>query len=136
MVSLQRLSVRARLDDAPEALAHAKTEAAAGDESWEQWVAEYERGDALIIRLELMVEVGGDEAQRLSSSSGGYFVENTAHPPKLEHQIAELASADLVSLAEELCARGQAIDAHELQQMYVHVQLDEDIVMRLPAPTR
>lgn len=136
MVSLQRLSVHARLDDSPEPLARAKTEAAAGDESWEQWLADYKRGDALIIRLELMIEVGGDETQTLTSSTSGYFVENTAHPPKLEHQIAELATGDLVSLAENLRADGHAIDAQELQDMYVHVQLGEDVVRRLPAPTR
>ena len=58
------------------------------------------RGDALIIRLDLTIEVGGGEARTLGSSMGGYFVENTAHPPRLEHQVAELASADLVLLAD------------------------------------
>jgi hypothetical protein len=57
VVCVQRLSARAVLDDSPAALTHAKALADAGDESWEEWVAEYHRGDALIVRLELDPEL-------------------------------------------------------------------------------
>ena len=132
MVSVQRLSARAVLDDSPAALGHAKTLAAAGDESWEQWVAEYHRGDALIVRLELTVELAGaGDSEVLSVAKDGFFVENHLHAPQLEQQIAELASGDLAGLAEELAQRGHRIDVHELVQMYIHVELDPELRSRL-----
>jgi hypothetical protein len=131
VVSVQRLSVRALLDDSPDALAHAEAQAAAGDESWEQWVAEYQRGDALIVRLELTLEVSGDSGETLTASRDGFFVENDVHAPKLEQQIAELASGDLSALAAELAARDDELDVGELSTMYVHVELDPEVRRRL-----
>jgi hypothetical protein len=131
VVSVQRLSVRALLDDSPAALGHAESQAAAGDESWEQWVAEYRRGDALIVRLELALEISGADGETVTASRNGFFVENHAHAPKLEQQIAELASGDLTALAGELADRGHEVDAHELGTMYVHVELDAALRRRL-----
>jgi hypothetical protein len=131
VVTVQRLSVRALLDDSPAALAHAQAQAAAGDESWEQWVAEYERGDALIVRLELTLEVSGGTGETVSASRDGFFVENHVHAPKVEQQIAELASDDLTVLASELAERGHELDVHELGTMYVHVELDPSLRGRL-----
>jgi hypothetical protein len=131
VVSVQRLSVRALPDDSPAALAHAEAQAAAGDESWEQWVAEFKRGDALIVRLELTLEVSGDAGATLTASRDGFFVENHVHAPKVEQQIAELASGDLAALAAELAERGHELNAHELSTMYVHVELDPEVRRRL-----
>lgn len=133
MLSVQRLSAHARLDDSPGALAHAKAEAATGDESWQQWVEEYQRGEALILRLELILEVSGREPQVLRSSGGGFFVESDPHAPKVEQQIAELASGDFAVLARELTAHGHHLDVYELGEMYVHVELDEELRRRLAA---
>lgn len=136
VVSVQRLSARAGLDDSPAALGHAKTLAAAGDESWEQWVAEYQRGEALIVRLELCLELAGaEDTEVLSMSRSGLFVENHFHAPQLEQQIAELASGDLAGLAEAAAQRGHCVDAHELVQMYVHVELDPELRSRLQITT-
>jgi hypothetical protein len=133
MVCVQRLSARAVLDESPGALIHAKALAAAGDESWEQWVTEYQRGDALIVRLELRVEIAGEADGVLTASRHGFFVENHTHAPIVEQQIAELASGDLVGLADELAERGHAVDVDELGAMYVHVELDPDVRRRLQA---
>jgi exonuclease VII small subunit len=131
VVSVQRLSARAVLDDSPAVLAHAKELAAAGDESWEQWVAEYQRGEALIVRLELTLELADGTAEVVTTSRDGFFVENHAHAPKVEQQIAELASGDLSSLAAEMAERGHALDAYDLGTMYVHVELDPELRRRL-----
>ncbi len=130
MSSVQRLSARARLDDSPTALARARAEAAAGDESWERWVREYERGQALTIQLELTIEFAGNHRPPFTTSVGGFFVESDANPPKVEQQIAELASGELVALAEGLGADTQ-LDVEELGLMYVHVELDEDLGRQL-----
>jgi hypothetical protein len=131
VVSVQRLSVRALLDESPAILAHAEAQAAAGDESWEQWVAEYQRGDALIVRMELTLEVSDTTGEVLTASREGFFVENHGHAPKVEQQIAELASGDLAALAAEFAQRGHDLDLHELGAMYVHVELAPELRRRV-----
>jgi hypothetical protein len=135
VVSVQRLWAHARLDDSPESLARAEAEAADGDESWAQWVAEYQRGDALLVRLDLRIELAGEADDVVGSTIEGLFVERAAHPPKVERQIAELASGDFVALADELLARGHEVDRYELGEMYVHVELDQDVRRRVAAGT-
>lgn len=127
MVSVQRLSARAQLDDSQEALSRAQSGAAAGDESWHEWLAEYGRGEALILRLELTVELADCEEAPLRSSSGGFFIESDVHAPNVEQQIAEHASGEFVALADILAARGGRISAYELGEMYVHVELDDEV---------
>jgi hypothetical protein len=106
-VSVQRLLAHARLDDSPTAPAHAKAEAASGDESWARWVEEFQRGDALILRLELTLEIT-DAVVR--GSADGLFVENDIHAAKIERQIAELASGDFAALAGKLAESERALD--------------------------
>ena len=131
VVSVQRLSVRALLDESPAILAHAEALAAEGDESWEQWVAEYRRGDALIVRMELTLEVTDGTGEVLTASRDGFFVENHVHAPKVEQQIAELASEDLAALAAEFAQRGHDLDLKELGAMYVHVELAPELRRRV-----
>jgi hypothetical protein len=131
VLSVQRLSVRALLDDSPAALTHAEAQAAAGDESWQQWVAEYQRGDALLVRLELALEVSDGTGEVLAASRDGFFVENHVHAPQVERQIAELASSDLTALAAEFAERGHDLNLHELAAMYVHVELAPELRRRV-----
>jgi hypothetical protein len=129
MTVVQRLLAQARLDDSPKLLEHARAEAAAGDESWGQWLAEYERGDALMLRLELAIDL--DDGARLSGSSIGLFVERNAHVPKVEQQVAEQASGDFAMLAEQLSTHGLELDAYEFGGMYIHVELDDGVRARM-----
>lgn len=131
MVAVNRLSARARLDESPAALSHAKARAESGDESWEQWLAEYRAGDALILRLELTLEITGERNDVVTIARNGFFVENHAHTPKVEQQIAELASGDFAAMAGELAGRGHGVDLQELAAMYVHVELDPGVRRRL-----
>jgi hypothetical protein len=133
VVSVHRLSARATLDESPSVLEHAEAEAAAGDESWEQWVVEYQRGEALILRLELALEVGDGAGDVITTSKDGFFVENHAHAPKVEQQIAELAFGDLTLLADEMRRRGHDLDLLDLAGMYVHVELDPEVRRRVRA---
>jgi hypothetical protein len=136
VLSVQRLSACARLDESAPALAQARAEAAAGDESWAQWVAEYQRGAALILRLDLSIAYLDDKPGEIHSSIGGLFVECDVHPPKVEQQIAELVSGVLMELAGALSERGRQIDAYELGEMYVHVELEQDVRRKLEAMCR
>lgn len=128
---MQRLWACARLDDCQTVLANAEAEALAGDESWEQWVVEYRRGEALIVCLELTVEMSDGETANTSVT--GCFVENHVDAPRIERQIAELASDALGALGNQLTERGHEIDTHELGEMYVHVELDGDVRGQLAA---
>lgn len=130
-MAVHRLSARARLDESPTALSHAKARAESGDESWEQWLVEYRAGDALIVRLELTLEITGEANDVLTRSRDGFFVENHADTPKVEQQIAELASGDFAEMAGELVGRGRDVDMQELGAMYVHVELDPGVRRRL-----
>jgi hypothetical protein len=131
MTAVQRLSARACLDESASALTHARALAESGDESWEQWLAEYRRGDALILRLELTLELADDRGESVRASRDGFFVERHVHAPKVEQQIAELASGDFATLAGELAGRGRDLDPHEIGAMYVHVELAPDVHRRL-----
>jgi len=131
VVAVHRLSARARLDESPAALSHAKARAESGDESWEQWLAEYRAGDALILRLELTLEISGEGDAMVTISRDGFFVENHAHAPKVEQQIAELAAGDLATMARELAGRDHNLELPELGAMYVHVELDPGVRRRL-----
>ncbi|HTT28875.1 MAG TPA: hypothetical protein VMG37_10735 [Solirubrobacteraceae bacterium] len=136
MVSVKRLSVSARLDESAETLAEAKAQAAEGDESWEQWVAEYQRGEALILRLDLTMEINDGDDEVISATRDGFFVENHIHAPRVERQIAELASGDFAALSADLASRGHAFSPDELGELYVHVELDDDVRRRLADGSR
>jgi hypothetical protein len=131
MIAVQRLSARARLDKSPGALSYATALAESGDESWERWLTEYRRGDALILRLELTLELAGDGNEMLRTSTDGLFVENHVHAPQVEQQIAELASGDFAVLAGELERRGRDVDVRGISAMYVHVELDPEVQRRV-----
>jgi hypothetical protein len=94
---------------------------------------EYQRGEALILRLELTLELADAAGAVITASKGGFFVENYAHAPRVEQQIAELASGDLTALAAELTGRGHELDLHALGTMYVHVELDPGVRRRVQA---
>ncbi len=129
---MQRLWARASPNDGRAALANAEAKGAAGDESWQRWVAEYQKGEALILNLDLRVELTRGET--VEESISGLFVENHPDAPRVERQIAELASDAFAALGERLIERGHDVDAHELGEMYVHVELDADI-RRAPSRT-
>jgi hypothetical protein len=129
MLRVERLAARVTLDDPAPALARAETEAAAGDESWQQWVEEYRNGEALIVRLETTLQASDGDGRRLAIEVAnlGVFLEKDAQPPKVEQQIGELATKDFSVFVRELADRGMRVDPHFLGQMYVHVELEDDV---------
>jgi hypothetical protein len=131
MIAVQRLSARAALDESTAALSRAKARAESGEESWEEWLVEYQRGDALILRLELTLELAGERDEVVRSSRDGFFVENHVHAPKVEQQVAELASGDFAAMARQLVQRGRDVELHGISAMYVHVELEPDVQRRL-----
>jgi hypothetical protein len=121
---IERLEVRASLDDPRPALDHARAKAAAGDGSWAQWVAEHTHGEALSVRLDVKIVAMGHAREVIETSTRGVFVETDVHPPRLEQQIAELAREDVPAITARLAERGHDVD---LAQMYLHVELDPQL---------
>lgn len=131
MVTVKRLAARACLDDPAPALARAEAEAAGGDESWEQWLSEYRRGEALIIRLEVTLETNAESHEHVQVVNPGVWVERNAHRAEFEQQVAELAGKDVRRLTGRLRSLGYSLNHHELADMYVHVELDEALLRTL-----
>jgi hypothetical protein len=127
VLTIERLLVRAALDDPTAALERALAEASSGDESWQQWVAEYRRGEALIVRLDVTLEVSDSERRTIELSNDRIFIEADVHPPKVERQIADVVSADFPALARELSSLGHDLAADDLCELHVHVELAEDL---------
>ena len=127
MLRFLQLHARVTLDDPAPTLAEAEAAAADGDESWEQWLAEYQRGEALIVRLEFSVEFSAGERDTLRVANPGVFIEKHPDPPMVEQQIAEVASKDFPFIVRDLTARGYAVDEGALSEMYVHVELQDDV---------
>ena len=126
-LQVERLRVRVTLDDPAPAVTQARDEAGRGDESWQRWVAEYECGEAVIVALEVALEVFDGRPAVIDVASRGVFIETNADLPKVEQQVAELVSKDFPLLARELAVRGHRVDPRELDEMYVHVELDHDL---------
>jgi hypothetical protein len=131
VLTVRRLSAHAHLDETAEVLERAKAEAALGDESWKEWVEELERGRAIAVRIDLAITYDDQGPGELISSTDGLFVEGNTHAAKVEQQVAELASGDIVHLGRQLIADGHQLDADDLGQMYVHVELDDELIQAL-----
>ncbi len=127
MVRVERVQARVTLDDPAPTVARAQTAAREGDESWTQWLTEYERGEALIVRLEVTVVVGADEQERVEIANRGVFIEKDPNPPKVEQQVAEITAKDFSLLARELTTRGYRVSSQALGDMYVHVELADEV---------
>lgn len=125
--TIQRLHARVSLDDPAPALARAEAEAERGDDDWREWLEDYGRGDALVVRLELWAEFETDRPHRLRVEDRGIWVETQSDPPKLEAQIAELVASDFDLVCSQLRAHGFHCAPTDLAGMYVHVELLADL---------
>lgn len=127
MLTIERLFVAVSLDQPAVALEQAEAAAQAGDRSWQQWVAEYESGAAMIVRLDVMVEANDGSRRTIETSNRGVFIEAAPHPPQVERQISEIVSKDFPYLAHELSLLGHQFSDDDLNEMYVHVELGADL---------
>lgn len=127
MFRIERLEAWASLDDPTQALDRARLEAASGDQSWAEWVAQYELGQALVVQLDVRALVVGSGRDEIETTVRGAFVEKEAHPATLEQQIAEMAKTTLPLVAERLRELGHHVGVFDLCEMYVHVELERGL---------
>jgi hypothetical protein len=131
--TLRRIEVLASLEEEPdEELRRVRREAEAGDPSWRRWLDEYQSGDAMLLRLDVSVEIEEDgRSDRLTRTNRRLWVEDHAHPPKVELQVAELAPKDFEWFAAQLARRGWSLVVTDLEQMFIGVTLGDDVIERL-----
>jgi hypothetical protein len=87
-----------------------------------------------VVRLSTTLFAADGGAHVIESSNRGVFVETGIHPPRLEQQIADLAGHDLGPLAGELLRRGHRLAPYALEDMYVHVELGEELKAAIARP--
>jgi hypothetical protein len=131
-----QLHTRVTLDDPAPTLAEGEAAAADGDESWEQWLGEYQRGEAPIVRIEFCVEFSAGRRETLRVANPGVFIEKHPDPSAVEQQIAEVATKDFPLIKCELAARGHDVEEESLSEMYVHVELEDDVRQALETGSR
>src|SRR4051794_17075128 len=108
MRSIRAITCRADLDDSP-ALDEARGTAAEGDESWQQWVEEYDQGRALVLQLEVTIAFdGGDEIEETTTVNRGIWIEASPHPPAVAGQLEEIVAKDYNRMGARL--RDEGID--------------------------
>jgi hypothetical protein len=131
MLTIERLLVTVALDDPAEALRRAREAADAGDESWAQWINDYDRGEALVVRLDVTVEADDGQRRTIEVANRGVFIEADAHAPKVERQVSDIVSKDFEVLTRELSKLDRRFDEWDLDEMYFHVELGRDVVATL-----
>src|SRR4051812_30061744 len=126
MRSIRAIRCRAELDDSP-ALDEARATAADGDESWQQWVDEYDRGRALVLKLEVTIAYDdGDEIEETATVNRGIWVEASPHPPAVAGQLEEIVAKDYNVLGARLRDEGMDVSPDELADMHVEVDMSMD----------
>jgi rhodanese-related sulfurtransferase len=127
-----RLAVYATVDETGEARERAQRDAAAGDSSWQEWLAEHDRGDALIVRLRVTAEFSQGHGQgRVEVMNRDVWLENDQHAPKVEEQVREIAYKDVQALRSALRDRGVDVTTEDLEAMMIHVELADSVLDEL-----
>lgn len=133
MSRIRALVCRAHLDNVEPELRRARARAAAGDESWTRWVADFDDGCALILCLELSPSIDDNNGFRWPTiRNRDVWVERNRHPAVVAGQVQEAVSKDFEELAAELRSGGiEDVTASDLAMMYIEVQLGDDVLAAL-----
>jgi hypothetical protein len=134
---IERVDASAWRQDPTEEVRRVREELRDGDESWARWLAELERGEAVVasMRVAVHLRLPDGTLRTVEAENHDLWLEVETHAPSLEAQVQDLSSKDAAVLADRLCELGAAITADDLSRMYVHVELAEDLrgLLRPPA---
>lgn len=136
---VRRIVARACLAEPGTEVDQARRRANEGDPDWRRWIEEFDRDEATLVDLRVTAEI-----ERGDGSSHAIGVENhqiwmhLAHqPPIMAGLVAELSNKDFNEIAARIHELGEAIDPAELHEMYVTVELADDLLAAMrPAATR
>ncbi len=123
-----RLAVEAAPDHSDLAVPEAMRRARDGDESWGEWVARLEDGEAVVVRLRTRVEFELDgNLAAIEVTNHGVWIDCDIHLPKVEEQVREIAYKDVRPLHDALRDHGVDVPEDELAQMFFHVELSGEL---------
>jgi hypothetical protein len=127
---VERLEARAWVRDPGEELERIRDQLSSGDDSWARWLQELENGTAVVAAMRVTVHVRpSDGTPRTAQAENHHlWLEVGTHPALLEAQIEEVAGKDYAALAERLREFGERVTADDLADMYVHVELGDDLL--------
>lgn len=130
---IERVVVRAWLQDPGDEVSRVRREVRRGDESWERWLGELERGEAVLatMRVTVLARLADGTSCSVEAENHHLWLEVDTHPPLVEAQIQEVSGKDCLALAQQLQERGLEITADELSEMYAHVELDDSLLRAL-----
>lgn len=126
---IRRLTAHARLGTAGTEVELARERALGGDPDWQLWVQELDNGDATLMDMRVSVSVRLDDAtdETIAVENHDIWMHLGQHPLVAAALVAEISGKDIDVLTNRLRARGLEITANELSEMYVSVELDEDL---------
>lgn len=133
-VVIRSVTAQAWLAEPGSELEGARERAAAGDDDWALWVAEFDRGEAILIDMRVSVTVELDDTSRetISVENHQVWMHLAKHPPVVAALVADVSGKDFDVLAGRIRELGGQISVHELAQMHVAVDLGENLLDALP----
>lgn len=135
---VREVAVRAWLADPVRELLEARELALAGDPDWQEWLEQFDRGEAALMdmRVGVTVELDDESIETVTVENHGIWVELGVQPPVLEAVIAEICSKDFEVFVRRIGQLGGSITVAELEDMHVSVEVAADLLAALrPPPT-
>jgi hypothetical protein len=135
---IRKVTARACLAQPGSEVGEARARAHAGDQDWQLWVDELERGYATLIdmRVTVTVELDDGTVKVVEAEDKQVWMHLAQHPPVVAGLVAEMSAKDQELLTERIRALGQSIGPTELDDMYVDVELADDLVAALRPGTK
>jgi hypothetical protein len=132
-VVIRSLTAQALLANPGSELDGARERAAAGDADWALWVEEFDRGEATLIdmRVSLTVELDDASVHTITAENHQVWMQLAEHPPIVAALVADMSGKDFDFLAGRVGKLGGQVSIHELDQMYVAVELGDSLLAAL-----
>lgn len=133
---VRRVLARAWLADPGREVAQARERAEDGDEDWQLWIDEYDRGEATLVdmRVSVTYERTDGSTQTVGVENHNVWMHLAVHPPLAAALIAEISAKDFDVITRRLGELGERITVTELEEMYVSVELDDGLTAALRPP--
>ena len=130
---IKSVTARACLAEPGSEVGEARARAEAGDDDWQEWIDQFDRGEAALIDIRATVSLELDDGTVEAVNADDYqvWMHLSQHPPVVARLVAEMSSKDLGLLTARIRDLGQHIGPLELDDMYVTVELADDLLEAL-----
>lgn len=106
-----------------------------GDAEAPGWAERLDRGETALVDMRVAAELdaGDGSTESVQAEIRRIWIHRLQDPPQLEALIAELAGRDFDDLAARIADRGEPLSRRDLDEMYVTVELADDLLRSLRA---